>query len=129
MVSLSKFVFKFTITNVLLFTERSGLQDIIHSVSLEQDIIEASILQLNKKKKKANQESEWKTCMKDKEDGIPREMLSVVSIEPTDCRCSNGISAIAPTVCRCSKAVIVIVPTDPNSAVPNVFLCEINNNE
>ena len=68
MVSLSKFVFKFTITNVLLFTERSGLQDIIHSVSLEQDIIEASILQLNKKKKEANQESQWKTCMKDKED-------------------------------------------------------------
>jgi hypothetical protein len=52
-----------------------------------------------------------------------------VSIAPTDCRCSNGISAIAPTVYRCSKAVIVIVPTDPNSAVPNVFLCEINNNE
>ena len=68
MVSLSKFVFKFTITNVLLFTERSGLQDIIHSVSLEQDIIEASILQLNKKKKEANQESQWKTRMKDKED-------------------------------------------------------------
>jgi hypothetical protein len=39
-----------------LFTERSGVQDIIHSVSLEQDIIEASILQLNKKKKEANQE-------------------------------------------------------------------------
>jgi hypothetical protein len=36
--------------------ERSGVQDIIHSVSLEQDIIEASILQFNKKKKEANQE-------------------------------------------------------------------------
>nr|CAH0101980.1 unnamed protein product [Daphnia galeata] len=39
-------------------SQRSGVQDIIHSVSLEQDIIEASILQLNKKKKEANQESE-----------------------------------------------------------------------
>jgi len=56
-------VFKFTIKNVLLVTERSGVQDIIHSVALEQDIIEASILQYNKKKKEANQESEWKTRM------------------------------------------------------------------
>nr|CAH0112055.1 unnamed protein product [Daphnia galeata] len=55
-------------SEITLSNERSGVQDIIHSVSLEQDIIEASILQLNKKKKEANQESQWKTRMKDKED-------------------------------------------------------------
>ncbi|EFX65343.1 hypothetical protein DAPPUDRAFT_117336 [Daphnia pulex] len=44
--------------------ERSGvgLQDIIHSVALEQDIIEASILQFNKKKKEANQENFCSKC-------------------------------------------------------------------
>ena len=71
MVSLSKFIFmllQLTIKNVLWFTERSAVQDIFHSVALEQDFIEASLLQFNKKKKEANQESEWKTRMKDKED-------------------------------------------------------------
>ncbi|EFX71997.1 hypothetical protein DAPPUDRAFT_255017 [Daphnia pulex] len=48
--------------------ERSGVQDIIYTVALKLDIIEASILQFNKKKKEANQESELKTRKKDKED-------------------------------------------------------------
>ncbi|EFX66050.1 hypothetical protein DAPPUDRAFT_332591 [Daphnia pulex] len=42
--------------------ERSGVQDTIHSVALEQDIIEASILQFNKKKKEANQENFCSKC-------------------------------------------------------------------
>lgn len=101
MVSLSKFVFKFTITNVLLFTERSGIQDIIHSVSLEQDIIEASILQLNKKKKEANQESEWKTRMKDKEDAWDSKRDAVFQ---------NYISSRSYSVSKCGVCEKVTNP-------------------
>ena len=44
------------------------VKSLTHSAALEQDIIEASILQFNKTKKGANQEIEWKTRIKDKED-------------------------------------------------------------
>jgi hypothetical protein len=37
-------------------------------------------------------------------DGLPK-FLFEKSIAPTDCRCSNGISAIAPTVYRCLSVV------------------------
>jgi hypothetical protein len=101
MVGLSKFVFKFTIKNVLLVTERSGVQDIIHSVALEQDIIEASILQYNKKKKEANQESEWKTRMKDKEDAWDSKRDAVFQ---------NYISSRSYTVSKCGVCEKVTNP-------------------
>nr|CAH0108882.1 unnamed protein product [Daphnia galeata] len=81
--------------------ERSGVQDIIHSVSLEQDIIEASILQLNKKKKEANQESEWKTRMKDKEDAWDSKRDAVFQ---------NYISSCSYSVSKCGVCEKVTNP-------------------
>lgn len=40
----------------------------IHSIDLEEDVIAESKNQFKKKKREFNEESEWKSRMKDKED-------------------------------------------------------------